>query len=131
MNISELLALIDSYVGGADQNLFRERLMNAYAGLSPSNPEDEEALNLCRLAEWELADFSEGLIDENALRNALRETLSQFLLRPQSDVVRAFSFGAVMDEPFQVITGTSSHSLSRVERRQQPQFHVELLGVSS
>lgn len=103
MEISDIRALIESYLGGADYSSFRGLLMGIYVALPDS--EDSEALMLCRAAEWELADFSEGLIDERQLK----ENLSALLLHQRSNtVIRALTFGITGDMQPQVITGTSS-----------------------
>jgi hypothetical protein len=69
VNFRERLA---AYAAGEENGgyaAFREYAAEAYADAARLN--DTDLLAICRAAEWETADFSEGLISEPELQNRL------------------------------------------------------------
>jgi hypothetical protein len=61
---------LSAYVGGTmPYEGMKDYLVEAYRKAIRMN--DGEALKICRAATWEIAEYSEGLIDESELRRRL------------------------------------------------------------
>lgn len=68
--LSKIRAELRSYIdAGLDYANFRCWIAEVYADHAQAGESKE--LQLCRAIEWELADFSEGMISEEALRQSL------------------------------------------------------------
>ena len=104
VNLRKYLA--DYTAGELPYAELREQLVEAYSQAAQSN--DAELLSICRAAEWEIAEYSEGLIAEVELKRRLSSLNAiQMIVHPSV-------------QSTEIVTGTSTVLQAVAEIAVQP-----------